>query len=106
MDMAFHKVHCPRCGRIMHANELAFDIGKIINVALEEAKKRVFGATEEWFDLTQLNLCLYLTLEDLKKNIIFKKKKMEHGKEKSVLRLRIWANSCYTLHILIILICL
>ena len=67
MDMAFHKVHCPRCGRIMHANELAFDIGKIINAALEEAKNRVFGATEEWFDLTQLNLCLYLTLDDLKK---------------------------------------
>lgn len=63
--MAFHKVHCPRCGRVMAANELAFDFGKLVNIALEKMKNRHFGASDEWFDLTGLNLCLYLTLEDL-----------------------------------------
>lgn len=69
--MAFHKVHCPRCGRIMYADELAFDFGEILNVALEKAKNRTFGKNEEWYDLTQLNLCLYLTLDDLKKEYGF-----------------------------------
>ena len=69
--MAFHKVHCPRCGRTMYADELAFDFGEILNVALEKAKNRTFGKNEEWYDLTQLNLCLYLTLEDLKKEYGF-----------------------------------
>lgn len=64
--MAFHKVHCPRCGRTMYADELAFDFGEILNRALEKAKNRTFGKNEEWYDLTQLNLCLYLTLDDLK----------------------------------------
>lgn len=64
--MAFHKVHCPRCGKIMYADELAFDFGEILNRALEKAKNRTFGKNEEWYDLTQLNLCLYLTLDDLK----------------------------------------
>lgn len=63
--MAFHKVHCPRCGREMMANELAFDFGEIINIALEKAKNRTFGATEEWYELKKYNLCLYLTLDDL-----------------------------------------
>lgn len=63
--MSYHKIHCPRCGRTMYADELAFDFGEIINIALEKAKNRTFGKTEEWYDLTQLNLCLYLTLDDL-----------------------------------------
>ena len=63
--MEFHRVHCPRCGRTMLANELAFDFGEIINVALEKAKNRKFGHNEEWYDLTNLNLCLYLDLRDL-----------------------------------------
>lgn len=63
--MALHKVHCSRCGKVMDASQLAFDFGDLINVALEKMKNRHFGASEEWFDLTGLNLCLYLTLEDL-----------------------------------------
>lgn len=70
--MAFHEVHCPRCGRKMFADELAFDFGGIINTALEKAKNRTFGATEEWYDLTNLNLCLYLSLDDLKTEYNFK----------------------------------
>ena len=50
MEMTFHKVHCPRCGRVMMANELAFDFGEIINIALEKAKNRTFGSTEEWYE--------------------------------------------------------
>ena len=65
IKMAYHKVHCPRCGRTMMADELAFDFGEIINVALQKAKERTFGSTEEWYGLTQLNLRLYLTLNDL-----------------------------------------
>lgn len=63
--MAFHKVHCPRCGRTMLADELAFDFGEIINIALTKAKERTFGKSEEWYDLTKLNLRLYLSLNDL-----------------------------------------
>lgn len=69
--MAFHKVHCPRCGRTMDANELAFDFGEVLNIALNKAKNRTFGKNEEWYDLTQLNLCLYLTLDDLIKEYGF-----------------------------------
>lgn len=49
----------------MYANELAFDFGEIINIALEKAKNRTFGKNEEWYDLTQFNLCIYLSLQDL-----------------------------------------
>lgn len=63
--MALHKVHCPRCGEIIEASALAFDFGELINIALEKMKNRYFGANEEWYDLTGLNLCLYLTLADL-----------------------------------------
>lgn len=63
--MAFHKVHCPRCGRVMDASELAFDFGSLLNMALEKMSRRHFGASIEWYDLTGLNLCLYLTLQDL-----------------------------------------
>ena len=63
--MAFHKVHCPRCGRTMMADELAFDFGEVINIALEKAKNRTFGRNEEWYDLTRFNLRLYLSLKDL-----------------------------------------
>ena len=69
--MAFHKIHCPRCGRTMYADELAFDFGEVVNIALEKAKNRTFGRNEEWYDLTQLNLCLYLTLDDLKQEYNF-----------------------------------
>ena len=61
--MAFHVIHCPVCGKVMGANELAFDFGELINIALEKMKNRHFGSSEEWFDLTKLRLCLYLTLE-------------------------------------------
>ena len=71
--MAFHVVHCPLCGHVMSANELAFDFGKLINIALEKMKNRHFGASEEWFDLTGIKLCLYLTLEDLVKEYGFTK---------------------------------
>ncbi|WP_296875396.1 hypothetical protein [Thomasclavelia sp.] len=70
--MAFHKVHCPVCGRVMDASELAFDFGDLINIALEKTKNRHFGSSEEWYDLTGLKLCLYLTLEDLVKEYGFK----------------------------------
>lgn len=73
MEMTFHKVHCPRCGRVMMANELAFDFGEIINIALEKAKNRTFGSTEEWYELKKYNLCLYLTLDDLVKDYGIKK---------------------------------
>lgn len=69
--MAFHEVHCPRCGRKMFADELAFDFGEIINIALEKAKNRTFGKNEEWYDLTNLKLCLYLSLDDLKREYGF-----------------------------------
>lgn len=67
----YHKVHCPKCGNVMYANELAFDFGKLINKALEKAKNRKFGSSDEWYILTQVNLCLYLTLEDLKQDYNF-----------------------------------
>ena len=70
--MAFHVVHCPVCGKVMGANELAFDFGELINIALEKMKNRHFGSSEEWFDLTKLRLCLYLTLENLVKDYGFK----------------------------------
>lgn len=70
--MAFHKVHCPRCGRTMYADELAFDLGEVINIALEKAKNRTFAADDEWYDLTKLRLCLYLTLRDLINDYNFK----------------------------------
>ena len=65
--MEYHKVHCPRCGKVIRANELAFDLGEVINIALEKAKNRTFGKNEEWYDLTRYNLCLYLNLDDLVK---------------------------------------
>ena len=70
--MAFHVIHCPVCGKVMGANELAFDFGELINIALEKMKNRHFGSSEEWFDLTKLRLCLYLTLENLVKDYGFK----------------------------------
>ena len=65
-NKGFHKVHCPRCGRTMYANELAFDFGKIINIALEKSRNMIFGSNEDWYDLTNFNLCLYLSLDDLR----------------------------------------
>lgn len=69
--MSFHEVHCPRCGNKMSADQLAFDFGRIINIALEKDKNKDFAATDEWYDLTKFNLCLYLTLEDLKSGYHF-----------------------------------
>lgn len=63
--MAFHKVHCPRCGRVISADQLAFDFGDIINDALEKLNKRIFGRDTTWYDLIGFRLCLYLTLDDL-----------------------------------------
>ena len=74
MATTYHKVHCPRCGKVIMANELAFDFGEIINIALDKAKNRNFGATEEWYELKKYNLCLYLTLDDLVKNYGIKQK--------------------------------
>ena len=81
MEMTFHKVHCPRCGRVMMANELAFDFGEIINIALEKAKNRTFGSTEEWYELKKYNLCLYLTLDDLVKDYGIKKESERSNRE-------------------------
>lgn len=71
--MEFYKVHCPRCGRIMTAEDLAFDFGEVINIALEKAKNRIFGANDEWYMLTRVNLCLYLSLQDLQSEYGFQK---------------------------------
>jgi hypothetical protein len=56
----------------MSADDLAFDFGELINIALEKMKNRHFGANDEWYDLTGLNLCLYLTLSDLINQYSFK----------------------------------
>lgn len=66
-----YKAHCPRCGNIIEADELAFDFGKLINKELEIDRNRTFGNNDNWFLLTQVNLCLYLSLDDLIRNYNF-----------------------------------
>lgn len=65
----YHTIHCPKCGKVFGADELAFDFGKIIAHALEKTRKQFLGWEDEelfeWDFLENKNLKFYLSSLDI-----------------------------------------
>lgn len=65
----YHKIHCPGCGKVFGADELAFDFGQIVEHVLEKTRKQLQGWDEEelfeWEFLENIDMKLYLSSLDL-----------------------------------------
>lgn len=61
----YYDAHCSGCGEVTTADLLAFDFGRLIQIAVQKAYDRDFGSDDKWLPLLQVDPAIYLTWRDL-----------------------------------------